>query len=144
MLSKRKYLLLGLAFIVCCVFLTNQASAQECRIIRLYATALPVPQKVSLEPQILQIKKGGCVIWANWVRSPQELEIIFQEGKICKDMTESPTGFTLDGQNCYVTSFVEMGKTSSLVFVEEGTFKYVARLGTGTAFTEASGKIIVE
>ena len=46
-------------------------------------------------------------------------------------MTESPSGFRLDADNCYVMSFVGIGQISSMPFNEEGTFDYVVKAVTG-------------
>jgi len=113
-------------------------NAQECRVIRLNGTVYPTTT-IRIEPRVVQISKGTCVIWSNWVRTG-EVQIAFEEGKKCEDMTDSPVGFTLDAHNCYVTSFVSRGGTSSLMFNEPGTFDYTVKAG---AVTEG-GKIVVE
>ena len=138
--KKRLLISAGLTFVFAMtIFMTNQGAvnAQECRIIRLHGTAAP-DVTIDIEPKTLRISKGGCVIWSNWARA-SEVQIVFEEGKKCEDMTDSATGFKLDAHNCYVTSFVSIGSTSSLKFNEEGTFDYEVRAGVGI---KEKGKIV--
>lgn len=145
MVNRRRYLYLIISFAF--IFFINSlitqtaVNAQECRIIKLHGTALPLEQNIDIEPQILEVPKGGCVIWSNWVRA-DEVKVIFKEGKKCEEVTVAPTGFALNENNCYVNIFLSMGETASLRFVEEGTFDYVVRIGQG--IEEEIGKIIVK
>ena len=113
--------------------------AQECRIVRIHGGVAGSAKKVDIEPQTLWISKGGCVIWNNWVRT-DEIKVIFEEGKKCEDMTDSPMGFKLDAANCYVTTWIPLGGTSSLRFNEEGAFEYSVEAKGGI---KARGKIVV-
>lgn len=113
-------------------------NAQECRVVRLHGTVYP-STTIRIEPKIVRISKGTCVIWSNWVRKG-EVQIAFEEGKKCEDMTDSPVGFKMDAHNCYVTSFVSRGGTSSLMFNEPGTFDYTVKAGA----VAEKGKIFVE
>lgn len=115
------------------------ADAQDCRIIRLYGTAHPTTT-INIEPRIVHIEKGDCIIWSNWIREA-EVEIVFEDGKKCDDMTDAATGFKLDAYNCYVTSFVSLGGTSSLRFNEAGSFYYEVKAGGGA---REIGKIVVK
>jgi hypothetical protein len=117
----------------------NTINGQECRIVRLYGAAHP-KTTINIEPRTVQISKGGCVIWSNWVKD-EEVQIVFEEGNKCDDMTDSPVGFKMDASNCYVTSFVTLGGTSSLLFKEPGTFDYVVKAGGAVG---EKGKVIVE
>ena len=79
---------------------------------------------VIISPQELTVLAGSCVVWVNWVRGA-EISTSFQEGKICADKTQSPISFRLTpGLGCYVTNFLTQGETSSLRFMEPGTYKY--------------------
>jgi len=140
--NKRLIAVLGIGFMVCMTFVLvnwGAISAQECRIVRLYGTAHPTTT-INIEPRIVQIAKGGCVVWSNWIREA-EVQIVFEDGKKCDDMTDAATGFKLDAYNCYVTSFVTLGGTSSLRFNEEGKFYYEVKAGGGI---REIGKIIVK
>jgi len=122
-------------------FLTNQqtAAAQDCRIVRIHEGVTLGESKVRIEPEALWIQKGSCVIWFN--RGPSiEVKVVFEEGKRCEDVTEAPTGFKLDAENCYVTSFIPLGGTSSLKFNEEGSYKYTVVTADGT---ETKGELVV-
>ncbi len=95
--NKRLIAVLGIGFIVCMTFVLvnwGAVSAQECRIVRLYGTAHPTTT-INIEPRIVHIAKGGCVIWSNWIREAED-QIVFEDGKKCDDMTDAATGFKLD------------------------------------------------
>ena len=138
--SKRLIAVLGI--VVCMTFVLadwGAVGAQECRIIRLHGTAHPTTT-INIEPRIVQIAKGDCVVWSNWIREA-EVQIVFEDGKKCDDMTDAATGFKLDAYNCYVTSFVTLGGTSSLRFNEAGRFYYEVKAGGGM---KEIGKIVVK
>lgn len=116
----------------------GEAYAQECRLIRIQGGGTSA--EIYLEPETVRISKGTCVIWSNWVGA-KEVSVVFEEGKKCEDMTEAPTGFKMTAENCYVTSWIALGGTSSLRFTEAGTFNYTA---SATGDMKAKGVIIVE
>jgi hypothetical protein len=147
-MDKRRHvvMVIGIAFICAMTFFfLNQktANAQQCRIIRIHGDTTghtaQAPDKAWLEPKTLFVDKGSCVIWLNWIRT-NEIKIIFEEGKKCEDMTDAPVLFSLDAANCYVTTWVPLGGTSSLRFNEEGTFEYTIEVRGGT---KAKGTILV-
>ena len=85
-----------------------------------------------VKPREMKIAPGTCVVWVNWAEGPQ-ISVVFQEGKVCHDVTRAPTGFSLNNQRCYVSSFLPQGGTSSLKFTKEGTFNYEVVFGGGRA-----------
>jgi hypothetical protein len=125
------------------VLLVGQATlqAQECRVIRIQGMTLH--QSFRAEPETVQVSKGSCVIWFN--RSEANIKVIFEEGKKCASMSEAPVGFSLDHNECFVTSGIPFGGTSSLRFKEEGTFDYVIEIGElgEKGKKVATGRIIV-
>ena len=123
------------------LFLVGQGTttAQDCRLIRVHGGAMQ-SETPYIEPQTAWIPKGTCVIWSNWVRT-DEIKIVFEEGKKCEDMTDASAAFTMDAANCYVTTWVPLGGTSSLKFNEEGTFDYTIQEKKGL---KAKGKIVVK
>ena len=141
-MGKKKFLttLIALALVFSAfvlIFHQKGLNAGECRLIRIYGE--PDGQvPFGLEPDIIRIKNGTCVVWANLSRE-QEVQVIFEEGKVCKDVTTAPMGFQLDAKNCYVTNYIPFGATSSLLFEKEGVFKYVLTAGK----TKVQGKVIV-
>jgi len=142
---KKTYLLLivGLAIIVASSFLmltSDLINAQECRVVRLWGGVGGNIEDIRIEPKTIWISKGTCVIWINWIRAP-EVQVVFEEGRKCEDITDAPTGFKLDAKDCYVTSFVSAGETSSLRFTEKGTFIYEVRTTRGP---KEAGEIVVE
>jgi len=87
---------------------------------------------LKIEPANLDITAGDCVVWVNWSKGP-EVMVVFQEGKVCHDVTRAPGGFSINASNCYVTNFIPYGGTSSLSFKEKGTFKYEVMTAAGKA-----------
>jgi hypothetical protein len=144
MVKKRTFLLAicMLTAVAATVAFVHQPTvdAQECRIIRVHGGGPGWTDKILVEPGATFIAKGSCVIWSNWVRT-DEIKIVFEEGKKCEDMTEAPVGFKMDAANCYVTTWVPLGGTSSLKFNEAGTFEYAIEAKGGQ---KAGGKIIVQ
>ncbi len=87
---------------------------------------------LNVTPKAIDITPGTCVVWVNWSKGP-EIMVIFQEGKVCYDVTRSTSGFKLSEQNCYVTNYIPYGGTSSLTFKDEGVFKYEVVSESGQA-----------
>ena len=112
-------------------------NAGECRLIRIHGeTGGQIP--FGLEPDTVYINKGSCLVWVNLARE-KEVQVVFEEGKVCKDVTKAPVGFKMDANNCYVTNFIPFGATSSLLFDEEGVFKYILKAGK----SKVAGKVVV-
>ena len=95
----------------------------------------------SLDPVDLKVGKNTVVIWLNSVQG-KDIQVIFMDGKTCKDVSANQKEFSLNSENCYVTTFMRYGKTSSLQFVEPGTYKYYVATETGDI--KAKGSIIVK
>ena len=95
---------------------------------------------LKMSPPDLYVKKNTVVIWMNGIQG-EEIQVVFKEGKACKDVSFSPEyrGFSLDSKSCYVTSFIPYAATSSLQFTESGTFEYEVSNATG----KIKGKITV-
>ena len=116
-------------------------NAQECRLVRIYAALDKPTSPGRLEPDVLSIDKGGCVVWINW--GQDRVLVNFREGKKCQAVTEAPTGFRLDANtDCYVTDFVPFGGTSSLKFSEPGTYQYEVTWENQKGMVE-KGKVMV-
>jgi len=156
-MSKKRLLIaagLTLAFAVT-IFLGNHGTvtAGECSIIRILEEKGSEGRLISIAPATLSIAKGSCVIWINWVPK-QEVKVIFrEEGKKCQDATSAPVGFKIKmPENCYVTDSIPLGGTSSLVFNQEGSYKYEiiapghkegGSLVAGLGEVKGAGEIIV-
>jgi plastocyanin len=91
-------------------------AAEKCTIVSIRSPA-------GVEPEVLKITKGDCVVWINWTRG-EDVKVIFREGKKCAEATKAPVGFKKDFSGCYVTDFLAFGQTSSLMFPVEGSFDY--------------------
>ena len=97
-----------------------------------------------IDPATRYVKKNTIVVWLSGV--PEiEVQIVFEEGKTCRDVTANPNmkipGFFLDSRNCYVTSFLPYAATTTLQFVEVGTYEYEVVTADGKMKTK--GKIVV-
>lgn len=120
--------------------------AQECHLIRLEGSAGDSPGQIKISPRTVNITKGSCVVWVNWVIGPK-VTLKFSEGKKCSEVTGAATmGWQLDSlDNCYVTQIMPEGGTGSLRFDEEGVYGYtVVSTRAKTPETVATGNIVVE
>ena len=144
-MNKKKLLIaIGVSFVVAMMIGLlglETLSAQECRIIRIIGRAQH-PAAIIIEPGTIFINKGDCVVWFNRVIA-EEIKVVFKEGKRCLDVTKSPMGYTLDAESCYVTTWMPFAGTSSLRFMEKGTYKYVVQ-AKGMPGENIEGQIVVE
>jgi len=97
-----------------------------------------------IDPVTRYVTKNTIVVWLSGV--PEiEIQIVFEEGKTCRDVTANPNmkipGFFLDSRSCYVTSFLPYAGTTTLQFVEVGTYEYQVVTEDGKIKTK--GKIVV-
>lgn len=133
------------AMMVAGFVMIQAVEAQECRVIRVQG--MEVHGSIRVEPEVLTIGKGDCVVWFNRA-SAQEVKVVFAEGKRCASVSAAPMGFSLDHQQCYVTSWIGFGGTSSLRFLEAGRYDYeVQYTGGGTeekGSRAVKGSILVE
>jgi len=122
-MKTNKFLLIGIgaAFIFTLVIFLGYPetsnAAEKCAIVDIRSHA-------GIEPEVLKVTKGDCVVWINWTRG-EDVKVIFKEGKKCADNTKASVGFKMDSSSCYVTDYLAFGQTSSLMFPVEGTFNYV-------------------
>ena len=79
------------------------------------------------------------MIWFNR-SAANEVKVIFEEGKKCSSVSNAPVGFSLDHEQCYVTSWIPFWGTSSLRFMEKGTFAYAIEV-TGGELGEKGKKV---
>ena len=124
---------MGVLFVFCLsAILVNQetVNASEARIVRIMGGESYNVKGIRLEPEILAVSPGSVVIWNNWARA-YEIKIIFEEGKVCDDVSDAETGFKMDSKNCYVTTWIKLGGTTSLRFNEKGTYKYTVETPGG-------------
>ena len=127
-MKKKKLLIaLGVSFLVAMMIGLlglETVSAQECRLIKINGRTDPTSLRI--EPETLFISKGDCVVWFNRLVT-DEVMVIFKEGKKCLDVSKSSMGFNLDSESCYVTSWLPFAGTSSLRFMEKGTYEYTVK-----------------
>ena len=145
--SKLFIIATGAFFILTMVILIGNPLAAE---VAEKCVIVTIQSHEGVSPSTLHIKKGDCVVWINRTRA-EDVKVIFKEGKKCQDMTKSAVGFKMDWNSCYVTDYLDFGRTSSLVFDQAGTFRYQVEFqtrsaaGVGTRIgTEKLGTIIVE
>ena len=114
-------------------------AAEECRLVKITGTRSP-NVSVRIEPETVSISKGDCVVWINWTRAVA-IKVLFREGKKCEAASQAPVGFKMDAPTgCYTTGVIPLGATSSLMFVEEGTFDYQVEADG----TTGRGRIVVK
>jgi len=140
-MGKRKLslIVMGVGFFLgMVIFLehpTIVGAAEECKIVTIRGRS-------GLEPNLLTIKKGDCVVWINWTRG-EDVRVIFREGKKCADMTKAPVKFKPDFSGCFLTDYLGFGETSSLVFVEAGKFDYEVEFGRTAGGLYGAGRTII-
>jgi len=132
------------------VFLDNQTFAEQKPVNAELVKIMPdfkgkTVQGFHVDPAITNIKKGTMVLWMNGVPG-QEVQVIFEDGKTCRDISANPSqkfpGFFLDARSCYVTSFLPYTGTSVLQFTEEGSYEYDVVTEDGKM--NAKGQIVVK
>jgi plastocyanin len=139
-MDKTKLLLIvtGAVFILTTVIFlggpTTIAAAEKCDIVTIRG-------RDNIEPNLLTVKKGDCVVWMNWTRD-QDVLISFKEGEKCIRATKSPVGFKMDvPTGCYLAGWMSYGQTASLVFAEPGSYNYEVQFKSGGKNT---GTIVVK
>jgi len=143
-MGKMKHAAMAIGIALICatavLFTVDVGDTQECRIVRVYGQLAQAQPGLRLEPQTVMVNKDTCVIWVNLSRAA-EVKVIFEEGKKCADTTYAPSAFAMEGE-CYVTSWVAHGATSSLTFKEPGTYNYTVEWKE--AQTKENGTIVVQ
>ena len=140
---RNKFVMKGAAFFVVAILLVvarGPTFAAEARLIKIQ----PVGEKklvgFYLDPPVLQVDKNTIVVWLSSVQK-EDIQVIFMEGKHCRDVTVNQKTFQMDPKNCFVTSFMSFAETSSLQFIDSGTYRYYVATATGDI--KAKGTIIV-
>lgn len=124
---------MGLILVLCIAFIQasqRTANADETRVVRIYGGSAGNVSSIRIEPQFITVSPGTVLIWNNWARA-SEVKVVFEEGKTCQDVTKAPMGFSLNAQNCFVTTWIQLGGTSSLRFMEKGVYKYTIQTSGG-------------
>ena len=141
--KKRLVFMIGFVFVLASTFLLaiqSVSNASECRVVRIIAFAQY--QDVQLDPKTSFINKGDCVIWFNNA-AQSEVQIMFEDGKVCRDVVEASMDFKLDEKNCFITNtYLRPRGTASLAFTKEGSFDYIVEV-KGTSL-KIKGKIKVK
>jgi hypothetical protein len=115
----------------------------ECQVVRIYG-GTGVQAGLRIDSDNLTIQKGTCIVWINWAKLP-EINLDFENGKKCMEVTQAGDDFKLDTDaNCLTTNFIGLGQTASLRFIEAGTYNYTVSGGTGDKRGKINGKIIVQ
>jgi len=143
MTIKIKFLTRGAVFLMAVsLLLTARAPtfAAEAKLIKIQPVGDEKLVGFYLDPPVLKIEKQTIVVWLSGIPK-EDIQVIFMEGKTCKDVTANPNAFKMNDQSCYVTSFMAFAETSSLQFMEAGTYRYYVATVTGNI--KARGTIIV-
>ena len=149
-MKKRVHTVTALLFVLSSMLVLvdhQPIDAEESQLVRIFGGietgAGELKKPIRLEPPTMTISQGGVVVWLNWARSVECVQVSFEDGKKCDDVTDAPTGFEMTG-GCYVTSWITFGGTSSLRFNEPGTFTYTVTAKTGGQERKETGKILVK
>ncbi len=139
-MKKTKLLIIGVGVALILgmgIFLENRATvgaAEMCSIVT-------VRGRNNVEPNMLTVKKGDCVVWLNWTRN-DDVVLKFKEGEKCVRSTQAPVGFKMDvPSGCYMAGMMSYGQTASLVFKEPGTYNYEVEFKVGG---KNQGSIVVK
>ena len=131
-------------FIVMSLLLVSRGPtiAAEARLVKIQPVGEGKLVGFYIDPKVLIIEKNTIVVWLSGIQG-EDIQVIFLEGKQCKDVTASPPKeFSIDaGKGCYVSSFISYSGPSSLQFVESGTYRYYVATLTGQI--KAKGTIVV-
>ncbi len=97
-----------------------------------------------IDPPTSYIKRNSIVVWVSHVPN-SEVQISFQEGKTCRDVCASPDlerrGWCLDSKGCFVTTFLPYSSTTTLQFMELGTYDY--KIISEDGKMTANGRLVV-
>jgi hypothetical protein len=133
-MNKKALLIgMGLILVLCIAFIQasqRTAYANEARVIRIYGGSAGNVSSIRIEPKFTTVSPDTVIIWNNWARA-SEVKVVFEEGKVCQDVTKAPMGFTLNAQHCFVTTWIPLGGTSSLRFMDKGVYKYTIQTTGG-------------
>lgn len=138
------------AFMMAQPVTASAAEKEKCYIVAIHGKSLAgsvntpatTQTEVTVEPMSLRVPLGSCVVWVNWANRP-EVSISFKEGKACQSAAEAYVGFKLTPKTgCFVTDYLQMGQTSSLMFMHVGTYKYELNV-QGKVGPVATGEIVV-
>lgn len=140
--SALKWKIVASAFAILFFLTAGSLFAENASIIQI-GKAAGETKDLTLSPPELFVQKGTVVIWMNGIQG-EEIQVVFKDGKACKDVSFSPEykGFSLDSKSCFVTSFIPYAATSSLQFTEKGTFDYTVSNATGRI--SGKGKVTVQ
>jgi hypothetical protein len=131
--------------ILAVLLFAGQVLAADAQLIRIQPEGKDKITGFYADPPTVYIKKDSIVVWMSGVPGI-EIQIVFNDGKTCKDVTANPNlkqpGFYMDSKNCYVTTFLPYGDTTTLQFSEEGKYEYQAVTEDGKM--QAKGTIIVK
>jgi hypothetical protein len=131
--------------ILAVLFFAGQVLAADAQLIRIQPEGKDKITGFYADPPTVYIKKDNIVVWMSGVPGI-EIQIVFNDGKTCKDVTANPNlkepGFYMDSKNCYVTTFLPYGDTTILQFSEEGKYEY--QVVTADGKMQAKGTIIVK
>jgi len=117
---------------------TGFAQEGTTRIIRIWRLSSEGDKVLIVEPATTHVSEGAVVVW--WNKGSEEVKIRFLDGKKCEVRSSSPTGFLLESDNCYQTSYMAPGTISSLKFDKKGTYEFEVEIkDMGTT----KGKIVV-
>lgn len=116
------------------IFMLGQVTAfaqhGTTRIIRIWRLSSEGDKVIVVEPATTYVSEGAVIVW--WNKGRAEVKVRFLDGKQCEVKSSSPTGFVLESEDCYQTSYMAPGTISSLKFDEAGTYEFEVEIkGSG-------------
>ena len=125
-----KWVSMVLLFCVALLFTNSGLASEECRVVNITSGSGLAWEVARLQPNIVNIAKGGCVLWFNRTRMG-DLKIRLRDEKNCENYIEALSGFALDPESgCYGADRLAAGKSASLEFNASGVYEYVVEYGT--------------
>lgn len=144
MKKKLSIVMIGTSFFIAAILLIvarGPTFAAEAKLIKIQPVGDDKLIGFYVDPPVLKIEPNMIVVWLSGIPK-EDIQVIFMEGKTCKDVTTNGKSFTMSPKSCYVTSFMAFGETSSLQFVETGTYRYYVATSMGDI--KAKGTIVVQ
>jgi hypothetical protein len=112
----------------------TKANPQEDAVIIKIETNEAAPKTVFLSPPNITIAKNTIVIWVNFIDGP-ELNIVFDDADAAMAASKDQKGFYLDTKGAFAAKYMPFIATSSVRFVQNGSFGYSIQSQDGTKVT---------
>jgi hypothetical protein len=128
-IKNHKHILILLILCFLSIVGYKEAKAEHCYLVKIGEEVKGDNSQIWLYPEKVTVSKGNCIVWVNFTER-YKVSITFQEsGQSCIKASE-PTSSFMALENCFFTDFLNRGQTVSLIFKEQGVFKYQLEIPT--------------